>query len=172
MLLNDEGILVLKSSEVDILADGRLDLQEATLKRLDFTVCTVHYKFDLDAKAQTGRVLRAMDNRYLTILAIPRAAAGQAPSLFDRSWAHYGRGERARLLPGAECASGTSRSRRYPLRAGEGDGVKLAISTDAHSTTGLGAMRFGFGQVRRGWLEAGDILNTRPWPQVKRLFAG
>jgi DNA polymerase (family 10) len=50
-------------------------------------------------------------------------------------------------------------------------GLKLAINTDAHSTVGLNAMRYGVDQARRGWLEAGDILNTRPWPALKKLLA-
>ncbi len=82
--LNDEisGIRILKSAEVDILADGTLDLADRILKRLDLAVCAVHYKFDLDAKAQTERILRAMDNPHCTILgASERAAAGRAASL-------------------------------------------------------------------------------------------
>jgi DNA polymerase (family 10) len=50
-------------------------------------------------------------------------------------------------------------------------GLKIAISTDAHSTAGLNAMRFGIGQARRGWLEPGDVLNTRPWPELRKLFS-
>src|SRR3990172_4645913 len=65
------GIEVLKSCEVDILADGKLDLPDSILKRLDFTVCAIHYRFELDSKAQTERIIRAMDNRYFNILAHP-----------------------------------------------------------------------------------------------------
>jgi DNA polymerase (family 10) len=50
-------------------------------------------------------------------------------------------------------------------------GLRVAISTDAHSTAGLNAMRFGTGQARRGWLEAHDVLNTRSWPELKKLFS-
>jgi DNA polymerase (family 10) len=50
-------------------------------------------------------------------------------------------------------------------------GIEVAIPMDAHSTAGLGAMRFGIGQARRGCLEASDILNTRPWPKLRELFA-
>ncbi|HEU0018411.1 MAG TPA: DNA polymerase/3'-5' exonuclease PolX, partial [Methyloceanibacter sp.] len=62
---------ILKSSEVDILADGKLDLSDTLLKRLDVVVAAVHYKFELDARKQTERMLRAMDNKYLSILAHP-----------------------------------------------------------------------------------------------------
>jgi DNA polymerase (family 10) len=50
-------------------------------------------------------------------------------------------------------------------------GLKVAISTDAHSTVGLGAMRFGVDQARRGWLEATDVLNTRSWPELEKSMA-
>jgi DNA polymerase (family X) len=66
--LNDrlEGFLVLKACEVDILADGTLDLPDAVLRRLDLRICAIHYRFELDREKQTERVLRAMDNRYST----------------------------------------------------------------------------------------------------------
>jgi DNA polymerase (family X) len=50
-------------------------------------------------------------------------------------------------------------------------GLRIAISTDAHSTMGLGAMRFGIGQARRGWIESGDVLNTRRWPDLEPMLA-
>ena len=50
-------------------------------------------------------------------------------------------------------------------------GLKLSIGTDAHSTAGLNAMRFGIGQARRGWLEKDDVLNTRSWPQLRKFFS-
>jgi DNA polymerase (family 10) len=56
-------------------------------------------------------------------------------------------------------------------RAAKSLGIKVAISTDAHSTVGLNAMRFGVDQARRGWLEPGDVLNTLPWPKLKKLLA-
>ena len=66
-----DGIVVLKSTEVDILEDGSLDLPDSVLKELDFTVCAVHYAFRLPRQKQTERILRAMDNEYFNILAHP-----------------------------------------------------------------------------------------------------
>ena len=172
--LNDEleGILVLKSSEVDILADGKLDLPDHILKRLDFTVCAVHYKFDLDANAQTERLLRAMDDRYCTIVAHPTGRLlGERPGYpIDLD----------RVMDGAKTRGCFLELNAHPARLDLDDihckqakemGLKVAISTDAHSTAGLNAMRFGIGQARRGWLEAEDVLNTRSWPTLKKLFA-
>src|SRR5204863_3967547 len=68
--LNDriDGIRILKSAEVDILADGSLDYPDDLLKELDYTVCSIHSRFGLGKTEQTERVLRAMDNRYFNIL--------------------------------------------------------------------------------------------------------
>ena len=172
--LNDEldGILILKSAEVDILADGKLDLPDRILKRLDFAVCAVHYKFDLDAKAQTERVLRAMDNRYCTILAHPTGRL-----LVERPGYPI---DLDRVMEGARARGCFLELNAHPARLDLDDihcrqakemGLKVAISTDSHSTAGLNAMRFGIGQARRGWLEAKDVLNTRSWPELKKLFS-
>ncbi len=172
--LNDEldGILILKSSEVDILADGRLDLPDRILERLDFTVCAVHYKFDLDAKAQTERVLSAMDSRYCTIIAHPTGRLlGERPGYPI---------DLGQVMEGAKARGCFLELNAHPARLDLDDvhckqakemGLKIAISTDSHSTVGLNAMRFGIGQARRGWLEAQDVLNTRPWPELKKLLS-
>jgi DNA polymerase (family 10) len=172
--VNDEehGILVLKSAEVDILADGTLDLPDAMLKRLDLAVCSVHYKFDLDARAQTERILCAMDNRYCSILAHPtgRLLGERTAYAVDLE----------RIMEGAKERGCFLELNAHPARLDLDDvhckqakemGLKLAISTDAHSTAGLGAMRYGIGQARRGWLEADDVLNTRSWAELKALLA-
>ena len=172
--LNDklEGIHLLKSSEVDIVADGSLDLPDRILKRLDFTVCAVHYKFNLDAKAQTERVLRAMDNRYCNILAHPtgRLLGERLGYPLDLE----------RVMKGAKERGCFLELNAHPVRLDLDDvhckiakemGIKVAISTDAHSAVALDMMRYGIGQARRGWLERNDVLNTRPWPALKSLLA-
>jgi DNA polymerase (family 10) len=171
--LNDEleGFQILKSSEVDILADGTLDLPDSILKRLDFRVCAVHYKFDLDAAAQTERILRAMDNRYCNILAHPTGRLlGERPGYAV---------DIERVMRGAKERGCFLELNAHPVRLDLDDvhcklakelGILISIGTDAHSTLGLDAMRYGVGQARRGWLEAKDILNTRPWTKLKPLL--
>jgi DNA polymerase (family 10) len=171
--LNDEigGIRVLKSSEVDILADGTLDLPDRILARLDLTVCSVHYKFDLDARAQTERILRAMDNRHCTILAHPSGRLlGERPGYTV---------DLERVLQGAKQRGCFVELNAHPVRLDLDDvhcklakemGVLVSIGTDAHATVGLDVMRYGIGQARRGWLEAQDVLNTRTWPELRALL--
>ncbi len=172
--LNDtfDGFRLLKSCEVDILADGKLDLPASVLKRLDFTVCAVHYRFDLGAQEQTERILRAMDNRYFTILAHPtgRLLTERPGYAVDLD----------RVIEGARERGCFLELNAHPMRLDLDDvhcrrardvGVRIAISTDAHSTAGLNAMRYGIGQARRGWIGPNDVLNTRPWNELKVLLA-
>ncbi|GLQ79595.1 DNA polymerase/3'-5' exonuclease PolX [Mesorhizobium huakuii] len=172
--MNDQfgDFRLLKSCEVDILADGKLDLPDGILKRLDFTVCAVHFRFELNIEEQTQRILRAMDNRYFNILAHPTGRLlGERPGYAV---------DLDRVIEAAKEHGCFLEVNAHPTRLDLDDihcrqakeaGVKLAISTDAHSTVGLNAMRYGVDQARRGWIEASDVLNTRPWKELKGLFA-
>lgn len=171
--LNDEldGLRLLKGSEVDILEDGALDLPDDILARLDLRVCSLHDKLDLPQAKQTARVLRAMDNRWFNILAHPtgRLIAKREPAALDMEKVLEAARERGCFL------EINAQPERLDLtdthaRLAKEMGVKLAISTDAHSTSGLAALRFGVDQARRGWLGPDDVLNTRPWSALKQLF--
>jgi DNA polymerase (family 10) len=167
-----DDIRILKSSEVDILADGKLDLSDSMLERLDVVVAAVHYKFELDAQKQTERMLRAMDNKYVSILAHPSGRL-----LGEREAYPV---DLERVIEGARDRSVALELNAHPARLDLDEvhcklakemGVKLAISTDAHSTFGLDTMRFGIGQARRAWLERKDVLNTRPWARLRKAIA-
>ena len=172
--VNDEitGIRLLKSCEVDILADGNLDLPDSVLKRLDLTVGAVHYRFDLGRKEQTERIIRAMDNRYFTVLAHPTGRLlGDRPGYdVDLDAVMEAAKQRGCFL---EVNAHPARLDLDDVhcRAAKDIGLKLAISTDAHSTLGLAAIRFGVDQARRGWLEPDDVINTRSWRNLKALLA-
>jgi DNA polymerase (family 10) len=159
---------ILKSAEVDILSDGRLDLDNEVLKDLDLVVGAIHYKFDLPEAEQTDRIVKAMDNPYLNILAHPTGR------LFGEREAI--KIDTERLMMAAKERNVCLEINSQPLRLDLSDtlcrlaneiGVKLVISTDAHSIETLDLIRFGVGQARRGWLEVSDVLNTRPWSKVK-----
>ncbi|MHB1215951.1 MAG: DNA polymerase/3'-5' exonuclease PolX [Thiobacillus sp.] len=166
-----DGFVLLKSAEVDILEDGSLDLPDAVLKQLDFTVCAVHYKFDLSRERQTARVLRAMDNPYFNILAHPtgRLINERAPYDIDLEQIMQAASERGCFLELNAHPERMDLDDAHCRRAHE-LGLKLAISTDAHSTSDLELMRYGIGQARRGWLQADDVLNTRSLNALKKLL--
>jgi DNA polymerase (family 10) len=165
------GIRILKSAEVEILEDGSLDLPNEILKALDLTVGAIHSKFGLSASAQTDRIIRAMDNTYFNILAHPtgRLLGQREPYPLDMErlmQAALDRGCFLELNAQPERLDLTD----YHCKMAKEMGLKLAISTDAHSDQSLEFMRFGIGQARRGWLEADDIINTRTWPKLKNLL--
>ncbi|MGO9006698.1 MAG: DNA polymerase/3'-5' exonuclease PolX [Beijerinckiaceae bacterium] len=171
--LNDglDRFTVLKGVEVDILADGHLDLPDKILSRLDVVVAAVHYKFDLSRQAQTERIIRAMDNRHMAILAHPtgRLIGEREPYDIDME----------RIIAAAQERGCHLEINAEPDRldltdvhaqAAKSMGVKVAISTDAHTMAALGYMRFGVDQARRGWLEPADVINTRPLAELKKLL--
>lgn len=166
------GIRILKGIELDILADGSLDLPDAILADLDFTVCAIHYKFDMKEAEQTDRVIRAMDNPHFNIFAHPtgRLLGERAGYAIDLQ----------RILKAAKergcCIELNAHPARLDIddhvcRAAKDMGVKVSLGTDAHSIDGLQFMKYGIGQARRGWLEAKDILNTRPLREMMKLMA-
>jgi len=165
------GITVLKGIEVDILDDGSLDLPDEILRELDLVVCSVHYKFNLSEEKQTARVLRAMDNKYFHVFAHPsgRLINERAPYMINMEKVMEAAKERGCFL---EVNAHPDRLDLIDVHCKKAKemGVKVAISTDAHSINGLDFMRYGIGQARRGWLEAGDVINTRNLKDLKKLL--
>lgn len=166
-----DGITILKSAEVDILEDGRLDLPDSVLRELDLVVCAVHYKFNLPEKKQTARILRALDNRHCNILAHPggRLINVREPYEVDIQTIMNAARERGCFL---ELNAQPARLDLTDVhcKMAKDMGLKVAISTDAHNTAQFDYMRFGIGQARRGWLEARDVLNTRGLAELKKLL--
>jgi len=167
----DGRIAILKGVEVDILDDGSLDLPDAILRRLDLRVCSVHYKLNLPKARQTERVLRAMENPLFNILAHPsgRLLEERDPYELDLEQILEAAAERGCFLEVNAQPSRLDLTDSACKMAKE-MGVKVVISTDAHGTRNLAFMRFGIGQARRGWLEAADVVNTRPLPELRKLL--
>lgn len=168
---NFKDFTILKGIEVDILEDGSLDLSDKVLKELDIVVAAIHYKFNLTREDQTERILRAMDNPYLNIIAHPtgRLINEREPYDIDLEKIMQKAKENNCIL---EINSQPSRLDLNDLnsRKAKEMGVKLVISTDAHSTTQYDFMRFGIGQARRGWIEKNNVINTRNINQLKKII--
>jgi DNA polymerase (family 10) len=171
--LNEEldGIRLLKGSEVDILENGKLDFSDNILARLDYVICAIHGGFGLSREKQTERVLRAMDNKHFNILAhaTGRLINERAPYDIDLD----------RIMTGAEDRGCFLELNAHPNRLDINDarckmardvGLMVPIGTDAHSINGLETMRFGIAQAGRGWLAAGDVLNTREPDELLKLL--
>ena len=156
------GIRILKSVEVDILKDGSLDMPDDVLEQLDVVVISVHSFMDQDRKTMTERVLRAMQHPSADILAHPtgRRINRREPFELDVEAVLEAAAE---LSLAVELNANPNRLdlRDVHVHRAKELEVPVVISTDAHSPKGLADMRFGVDQARRGWLEAGDVLNTR-----------
>ena len=152
---------ILKGIEADILADGRLDYDAETLDRFDYVIGSIHSRFSMDGDAMTKRVLTAMDDPHLTILAHPtgRLLLSREP---------YAINVDAVLEKAVEVGLAVELNAdphrldldwRYCRQAKE-LGVTIEIGPDAHSTAGLDNVHFGIGMARKAWLEPDEILNT------------
>jgi DNA polymerase (family X) len=161
------GIVVLKGIEVDILEDGSLDLPNDILKELDLRVCSIHYNLNLPADKQTS----ALCARWTAPIAISSATRPAASSTRASCAVDLERIMRAAVERGCFLEL-NAQPERLDLsdvccHLAKEVGLKVAISTDAHSVAHLDLMRFGIDQARRGWLEPDDVLDTRSWPELR-----
>ena len=166
-----DGFRLLAGCEVDILDDGRLDFPDELLEKLDLVVASIHSKFNLDAEAQTKRIIRAMENPCVHIIGHPTGRQIGQRRAFDV--------DMERLVDAAKDTGCVLELNANPIRLDLKDvhcrmaiesGVKIAISTDAHSTGGLGNIRYGVDQARRGWLSAADVVNSLGWGDLSDLL--
>ncbi len=152
---------VLKGIEADILADGRVDYDEALLERFDYVIASVHSRFGMDERAMTDRVLRALDCPHVTILGHPtgRLLLTREPYAIDMDAvldkaAARGVAVELNADPHRLDIDWTLCRRAKEL------GVAVEIGPDAHSTHSLDNVEIGIGIARKGWLEPADVLNA------------
>ena len=153
---------ILKGIEADILPDGRVDYHDDILDLFDFVVGSVHSRFSMDESEMTTRVLRAMDDPRLTILGHPtgRLLLNRKPYPIDINAVIEKAAERGVALELNADPHRLDLDWRYIIDA-KRRGVTIEIGPDAHSPRGLDYVHVGIGIARKGWLERGDILNTR-----------
>jgi len=167
-----DGIVLLKGIEVDILEDGRLDLPDEVLGRLDVVIGAVHSQFDLPPGKQTARLMKAMDHPYFTILAHPTTRELDKRPPMEADWLRIIRHARSRGCY-LELDSQPDRLDLLDIwcRVAKEEGVLVAINSDAHSVHDFDDLEWGIGQARRGWLTAADVLNTRDLVSLRPLLA-
>ena len=165
-----DSFTVLKGIEADILADGRLDYDEELLARFDFVVGSVHNRFGLNGPPMTARILRALDDPHLTVLAHPtgRLLLSRDPYDFDMAAVLAKAAERGVAVELNADPHRLDLDWRV-LREAKRAGVTIAIGPDAHSTRGLDNTALGVVMARKGWLGASDVLNARDADAVKRF---
>ena len=156
------GFRILKGIESDILADGRLDYDEQLLDQLDFVIGSIHSRFGMDGPAMTKRVLRALDEPFLTVLAHPtgRLLLSREPYAIDVDAVIE---KAADVGVAVELNADPHRldlDWRHLIEA-KRRSATVALGPDAHSVRALDNVSIGVGLARKGWLESKDLLNTR-----------
>ncbi|MEW5816263.1 MAG: PHP domain-containing protein, partial [Spirochaetota bacterium] len=157
-----KDLQLLAGIEVDIKKDGSLDYGDNLLKQLDIVIAAVHSGFKMESGAMTERIVKAMQNQYVNIIAHPtgRVIGEREPYQVDMK----------RLVKEASDTGTFLELNAYPdrldlkdihARMAKEKGVLIAVGTDAHNTMQLNLMFFGVATARRGWLEKKDVLNTR-----------
>ena len=166
-----KGIRVLKGVEVDILEDGRLDLPDKVLAELDLVVAAVHSGFELSRARQTERILRALDNPHVTLLAQPNEGSIGARESFDVDMLRIVRKAKARRVH-LELSAHPDRVDLVDkhCRMAKDEGVLVAIDSNAHDTGEMAQLRYGVGQAHRAWLGRDDVLNTRGLREIMPLL--
>lgn len=171
--LNQElkDFTILSGIEVDIKSNGSLDFSDEILSKLDVVIAAIHSGFKQESKIITERIIKAMQNRFVNIIAHPTGRL-----------IGYRESYQVDINEMMEVAAKTGtilEINAYPERLDLNDiycrmakdrGVQLAIETDAHSIEGLTFMDLGVAVARRGWLEEKEVINTLPLDKLlKRL---
>jgi len=165
----NDGVWVLKGIEVDILKDGSLDLPDEVLGKLDIVLASIHSNFDLNEEEQTNRIIKALENPNVNILAHPttRMIGTRKPINLDLQ-----KIMEKSLSLGCFLEINASPERLDlwddAILSAVESGLKLAISADAHRKNDFYNMKYGVFQARRGWASKSDILNTLPFKELKK----
>jgi len=166
-----DGITIFAGIEVDILADGDLDLSDDVLAQMDVVIASVHSVFNQEPAKMTERLLKAVANRNTSIIGHPTGRLQ-----LRRDAYHF---DMDAVLTAAAKHKVAMELNSYPdrldlndvhLRQAKQRGVKIVINTDSHHTSHLDKIRYGILQARRAWLTKDDVLNTLPAPQFAKAM--
>jgi len=166
-----DGLTVLAGIECDILGDGRLDLAGDCLAQLDIVVASVHSHFSQDENQMTERILKALECPWIDVFGHP---TGRLLLKRDAVKIDFDRVTSAAAQHGValeiNCQVDRLDLNDAHARLAHERGVHLVISTDAHSTTALGNLRWGVQVARRAWLSPEAVLNTRSFEELRPLL--
>ncbi|HEY1938188.1 MAG TPA: DNA polymerase/3'-5' exonuclease PolX [Candidatus Angelobacter sp.] len=167
---NIEGITIFAGIEVDILADGELDLSDSVLEQMDIVIASVHSHFNQEPAQMTDRLLRVIENPNTSLMGHPTGRM-----LLRREGFTY---DYDKVFAAAARAGVAMEQNAYPdrldlrdqhLRMAKAKGVKFIINTDAHHTSHMEKIRYGVLQLRRAWLTRQDVLNTLPAAEFAKI---
>lgn len=162
---------IFKGIESDILSDGSLDYDDEVLKGFDFIIASVHSSFTMKREDQEKRILRAMENPYITMLGHPTGRLLLSRDAYDVDMRNIidGAAKNNVIIELNASPYRLDIDWRY-LRYAKEKGVTISINPDAHATGGLYEIVYGVGIARKGWQEKKDILNTHTAAEVMDIF--
>ncbi|NSW92473.1 MAG: DNA polymerase/3'-5' exonuclease PolX [Firmicutes bacterium] len=163
------GFRIFKGIELDILPDGSVDYDDRVLSWFDFTIASVHTALNMDEDRMTRRVIKAMKNKYVTILGHPtgRLLLSREPIKINMSEIIKTAAEEKVIIEINSNPYRLDLDWRY-CKAAKEAGCKFLISPDAHGISGIDDMEYGVNTARKGWLEKGDIVNTMSADEIYR----
>jgi len=166
-----EGIRIFAGIEVDILADGTLDLSDSVLEQMDLVIASVHSHFNQSSAEMTDRLLKAIENPNTSIIGHPtgRQLLRRDEYPFDIAAVLKAAAEKKVAMELNSFPERLDLSDRH-LRMAKQHGVKIVINTDSHHTSHMEKIRFGILQARRAWLVKNDVLNTLPTEQFAKAM--
>jgi DNA polymerase (family 10) len=166
-----DGFVVLKGIECDILEAGGMDLPDDVLAEADWVIASVHYGQSQPRAQITERILGALENPHIDLLAHPtgRLINRRDPYDADMDQVFAAAAKYRKLL---ELNANPTRLDLHDVHCATARrlGIPVVINTDAHSTAGMDVMKYGVLQGRRGGLTAADVANTRSWQDLKKLL--
>jgi DNA polymerase (family 10) len=167
-----DNLRILKGIECDILEKGGMDLPDGVLAEADWVIASVHYGQQQSRQQITERILGALENPHVSIIAHPtgRLIGRREPYAVDLDAVFKAAVRHNKML---EINANPARLDLDDVAcaAAKRHGIPIVISSDAHSTGGLDVLRYGVLQARRGGLTAADVANTRPWRQFKPFLS-
>jgi len=165
-----KGITLLKGSETNIKDDGSIDVSDKTLKTLDIATAAVHTKFRMSAKEMTKRIISAMENEHIGIIAHPtgRLIGSRQPIDFDFDEV-LDAAKRTGTFLEINCQPDRLDLDYTHLFRARGK-TKFSLGTDAHDERHMDYMEYGLTQARKGWCEKKDILNTLSLKDLRKAF--
>jgi len=172
--LNEENkdFHIFKGSEVDILSDGRLDFGDPVLKKLDFSIGSVHSKLSMKKDEATKRLTAALRNPYLTFLGhmTGRLLLGRAGYEVDVDEIVKTAAKNRKVIEINANPHRLDMDWRL-LKKAKQAGVKFSINPDAHSLSGLSDFSYGVSIARKGWLTKDDLINTMTASEIKKFLS-
>ena len=166
-----EGIRILSGTECDILPDGTLDYSDELLEQLDIVVVAVHGSVEQDSKTMTQRIVSALENEHVHILAHPtgRKFGKRLPFAMNMEKIMDTALEYGKVLEINSSPQRLDLNDKFAMMARE-RGIKLAINTDTHSLEQFGNIRYGIGTARRAWITSNDVINTLHLKDICKLL--